>query len=327
MIIDCQKIANEIKTELKEKVDQIWKLHEYGPFIVIVQVGNNQASNSYIKGKTKDCDEVGMEWYIAKLPETVTTDELVATVKDWNDRKCVDGIIVQLPLPDHIDKNRVMNVISDDKDIDGFKSSSKFTPCTPKGVMTVFEKMNIDLTGKVCTVIGKSDIVGRPLVNLLMTAGATVISCNSKTKDLKSHTLRSDIVISAVGKRDLVTKDMVTEDTIVIDIGINRDENGKLCGDVSRECYDYVNMITPVPKGIGLMTRAALLENLYDAYIVKTEPYKKLSAYVEFLEKEIPRTLDRVNELMYGSGEDIRVIENASTITGNVVLGNAKLGE
>lgn len=269
MIINCQEIAERLKTQLRERVNVVWETYGYGPFMVIIQVGDDQASNSYIKGKMKDCDDVGIEWYHYKLPEETTTEELLALIERENHKEVVDGIIVQLPLPAHIDKTRVMAAIADEKDIDGFKPGSKFTPCTPKGVMSIFEDLNINLVGKECVVIGRSEIVGKPLANLLIDAGATVISCNSKTRDVGSFTRRADIVISAVGKRDLITKDMVTEDTIVIDVGINRDENGKLCGDVSRECYDYVELITPVPKGVGLMTRVSLLQNVYDAYMNK----------------------------------------------------------
>ena len=271
MIIDCQKLANDLKEDLKIKIEKEVEVRGRSPKLMIIQVGNNQASNAYIKGKVKDCDEVGIKWTHIHIDEdTATTGYLCELIKNmsWE----ADGIIVQLPLPDHINKDAIIDTIANKKDVDGFKHMSKHMPCTPKGVMTIFEKMGVDLTGKVCCVIGKSDIVGRPLVNLLMTAGATVISCNSKTKDLKSHTLRSDIIISAVGKRDLITKDMVTEDSIVIDVGINRDENGKLCGDVSRDCYDYVKMITPVPKGVGLMTRVSLLQNLYDAFMLSGKP-------------------------------------------------------
>lgn len=255
----CKEIADKIKQEILEK--------EESKSLLIITVGNDPASEVYVRGKLRDCDEVGYSSRHVTLDETVSTDDIINIINSSNE----DGIIVQLPLPSHINKQAVIDSIPVEKDVDGFSRESLgsivlgrdcLLPCTPAGVIEILDYHNIELEGKDICVIGRSDIVGKPLANMLINRGATVTICNSKTRSLKEKTLESDIVISAVGKRDLVTKDMIQPGSILIDVGINKDENGKLCGDISPKCDEIAYARTPVPGGVGLMTRAMLLKNL-----------------------------------------------------------------
>lgn len=264
-MIDCVSFVNEEKKKLKQMVKSNTQL-------TVIQIGDNQASNSYIKGKKKDCEEVGIICNHIHFNNSVSTEGVITAIEVYNRVDECFGILVQLPIPEHLDKTRIINAIADDKDVDGFKASSPFTPCTPLGVMMLLDHLNVDLEGKVVTVIGRSDIVGKPMVNLLIDKGATVISCNSHTKNIKDYTLYSDVVISATGNERLLNRSNVREDwvckvrgmnkQIVIDVGINRGKDGKLCGDCDKELYKYVDLISPVPNGVGILTRLALLINV-----------------------------------------------------------------
>lgn len=265
-MISCKEYVEIRKAELKEEIQ---KFH-YEPKLCVIQVGDNPASNSYIKGKKKDCEEVGIEFSHVKLDEKITQRELEAHVKLQVSLICNSGIIVQLPLPKHIDADRIVSLIPAEKDVDGFRIDSHFKPCTPKGIVDWLEYNNYDFVGKDVVVMGRSNIVGKPLVNMLIDKGATVTCCNSKTVNSDHYTTYADLVISAVGKPkefDFSYFSDLTE--IIIDVGINRDENGKLCGDIDNTYFDkYLSdtYVTPVPGGVGLLTRYALLENTIRAY-------------------------------------------------------------
>lgn len=249
------------------------------PVLAVIVVGDNSASAAYVRGKQKDCEECNIECRLFKFDETVTESELIKVINDLNNDDSVDGIIVQLPLPRHIPISVVQH-ISAVKDVDCFRIDnvgrlatgdiSAPLPCTPLGVIKLLSYYNIDVTGKDCVVIGRSNIVGKPMAMLLTHFGATVTLCHSKTKDLAKHTRSADIIICAVGKPKFLTSDMVSSKSIVIDVGINRDEHGKLCGDVDFENVSkVVSAITPVPGGVGLMTRATLLFNVVTAYYIR----------------------------------------------------------
>lgn len=267
-MIDVKKIVADKKEEIKKIVKN------YLPDIIklsIIQVGDNPASNSYIKGKLKDCAEVGIVGDLHKLKEDIHPSEVLGLIQELNKDEDCKGIIVQLPLPKQFTdewKKLIFNTISLNKDVDGFRAESPFTPCTPKGVLTiideVMELLEVDtLNGAVACIIGRSEIVGKPLVNLLIDRGCTVISCNSHTVDLDKWLREASIIITAVGKPNFLSLDNTVswKNKIVIDVGINRNEDGKLCGDCSPELYSYMGFITPVPNGVGLTTRLSLLEN------------------------------------------------------------------
>lgn len=269
-IIDCEEIAQQIKDELKLEIKSLIKK----PRLCVVQVGDNQASNSYIKGKKKDCKEVGIDcWHIHKS-EKCSEKELLSIIAELNTIPTIYGIIVQLPLPKHINVNNIVNAISAEKDVDGFRKDSLFIPCTPKGILTIIDSIGFDVSGKNCVVVGRSNIVGKPIAKLLLDRNATVTICHSKTKDLKKHTKNADLVVCAVGQESLISQDMVKENAVVIDVGINRNSQDKLCGDVERDVSDKA-IITPVPKGIGLMTRVSLLENTLEAYKLQSKMKRK----------------------------------------------------
>lgn len=259
ILIDCKNIANEIKEDVRKMI-----VGKRKPRLYVIQVGDNPASNSYIKGKKKDCEEVGIECIVIKLDENISEDTL-CTLLDWLvcEQIC-DGIIVQLPLPDHINKDRVISHIPPEKDVDGFRKDSKYAPCTPLGIVEILKRY-VNLTGKDCLIINRSDIVGKPLVNLLLNENATVIIAHSKTQNLKEKIKQADIIITAVGIPNFITKDMVMVNKIYIDVSMNK-VDGKLCGDISKDSYDSDALITPVPGGVGLFTRAMLLNNVLKSY-------------------------------------------------------------
>lgn len=259
MIIDCKSIAQNIKNEIAKDI----KDNKLNPSLLIIRVGNDSASQSYVKGKVRDCEEVGINVNTIVLEEQTSEDELVQLLKS-DDVALYSGIIVQLPLPNHINKDNVIKAINPIQDVDGFRKDSPFVPCTPAGIMKVLEPY--DLTGKKVLIINRSDIVGRPLVNLLLDKDATVTIAHSKTnkRDLADIIIEADIIITAVGKPNFIYESMITAE-IIIDVGINRDENGHICGDVGIIDTEYVD-VTPVPNGIGLMTRAMLLSNTLKAH-------------------------------------------------------------
>ncbi|EGT3620723.1 bifunctional 5,10-methylenetetrahydrofolate dehydrogenase/5,10-methenyltetrahydrofolate cyclohydrolase [Clostridium perfringens] len=276
MIIDCKKIREEIKQELKKK--DLSKIKG-----IFIQVRDNQASNLYVNNKCKLCRELGIDYEHMKLDENVSEEELLNIIDVLNKTKCVTGIMVQLPLPKHISEEKVINAIDPNKDIDGFTNVNKgkfmigdetgIIPCTPKGIITALEHENIDIEGKNVVIVGRSNIVGKPLAQLLINKGATVTVCNSKTDrdKLKELILDSDIFISAIGQanhfnlnffEDLTLSNNVFKNITAIDVGINRDENNKLCGDISKDMYDYFQCVTSSPGGIGLLTVLEVVRNL-----------------------------------------------------------------
>lgn len=262
MIIDCKSIAQDIKNKIKNIIAEA----DYAPVLYIYQVGDNSASNAYIRGKLRDCEEVGIEAELIKLPEDITDDELNNKILEdynynWED---VDGIIVQLPLPKHVDPKNIC--IPDAVDVDGFNSTSPFQPCTPLGVMKIFDAIGYDLDGKNVLVCGQSDIVGRPLVDMLIKRHCNVISVNSTGDYMKNTayvTKLANVVISAVGKRNFISHIDLFNTDVCIDVGINYDENGKQHGDCSDDIYEMKDIkVTPRIGGVGLMTRAMLLYNV-----------------------------------------------------------------
>lgn len=260
MIIDCKSIAQDIKNKIKNVITE----DDYVPILHIYQVGDNPASNAYIHGKLRDCKEVGIETELIKLPEETTEDGLKDKIQEDYNYENADGIIVQLPLPKHIDPKNIC--IPDELDVDGFNSTSKFQPCTPLGVMKIFDSIGYDLDGKNVLVCGQSDIVGRPLVDMLIKRHCNVISVNSSGSFMKCTALAMDmvdVIISAVGKRNFITPLGLDRVEVCIDVGINYDENGKQHGDCADAVYEMENIkVTPRIGGVGLMTRAMLLYNV-----------------------------------------------------------------
>ena len=263
-MVNCKEYVKIQKELLSKKIQSF----ERKPKLCVIQIGDNAASNSYVKGKIKDCNEVDIECEHIHIIdyENFSQGDLLELIMNKNFDSSVDGIIVQLPVPDKYDVDMICNTIIKEKDVDGFRKDSLFVSCTPKGVIDYLEYNDIKLTGKVCTVIGRSNIVGKPLVNLLIEKGSTVISCNSKTKNIKNFTKQSDIVISAIGRANYFDKSYFVDGQVLIDVGINRDDNGKLCGDICEGVKENMLLVTPVPGGIGLLTRVKLLENTVEAY-------------------------------------------------------------
>lgn len=267
MLLDGKALSNEIKLELSKKI----KNSLIKPCLAVIQIGDDEASNIYIKAKQKACEETGIYFKHLKFSEFDLEKEIINKIIELNNDQYVNGILIQLPLPKRFDENKLLNLISKDKDVDGlteinsgklFKDKNNLVPCTPLGVMKILEKYQIDIEGKHAVVVGKSNLVGKPLAMLLLQKGATVTVCHSKTNDLANFTKQADILISAVGKKDLITKDMVKENAVVIDVGINR-VDGKIYGDVDYEnVKDIASYITPVPGGVGPMTVAMLLNNV-----------------------------------------------------------------
>ena len=268
-IIDGKKVSLESKELLKKKVAKLKEKLK----LVVVSVGDNPASKVYVKQKEKMALEVGYDFGNLHF-DTITNKELVREIEKLNKDTKVTGIIVQLPLPDNLDKNLILNTVSPLKDVDGLtninllklvKNEDCLLPCTPNGVMRLLEYYKVDLIGKRIVIVGRSELVGLPLFHLLLHKNATVTLCHSKTKDLKSYTSEADILIVAVGKKDLITKDMVKKDSIIIDVGINR-VDGKLYGDVASDSIEEASLMTPVPGGVGPMTVISLMENVYKAW-------------------------------------------------------------
>lgn len=263
---DCQEYVINKKKELKEVVERM----KDKPTLVVVQVDSDPASKVYVSNKKKACKEIGINCEHVEIASNITSqEELEKILKSLNEKKENNGIILQLPIPDKYDVERLQNCISSKKDVDGFRKDSKFISCTPKGIVDWLEYNGVELEGKKITVLGRSKIVGLPLVNLLIEKGATVICCNSKTKDRKSYTKNSEIVISAIGKaKELNHLDFSEKTELVIDVGINRDKEGKLCGDVNKELVEnYLSkcIVTPVPGGVGRLTVVSLLENVVNS--------------------------------------------------------------
>lgn len=273
-IIDGKKISTEIKDETKEKVAQ---LKEQGKEIslAVVQVGDNPASCVYVRNKKKACEYVGIKSVSHELPEETTEAELLDLIDKLNNDDSINGILVQLPLPAHMDENKVIDAISPYKDVDGFHlmnvgalstGQQGFISCTPYGIIQLLKRSNIDIAGKHCVVIGRSNIVGKPMSMLLLRENGTVTIVHSKTQNMKEITKQADILVVAIGKPKFVDDTYVKEGAVVIDVGINRDENNKICGDVDYDkVFDKVSAITPVPGGVGPMTIAMLMNNCLEA--------------------------------------------------------------
>ena len=278
MIISGKDLAAEIKQ--KVAADVVKYKAEYGrePHLVVILVGEDPASVSYVTGKAKDSVEVGFKNTTIRRPADVSEEEVLNLIHELNEDKTVDGILVQLPLPKHISEEKVIAAISKEKDVDGFhplnvaalwQKQECILPCTPKGVIKLLEKAGVEIAGKKAVVVGRSNIVGLPASKLLLDHNATVTIAHSRTKNLAEVTREADILVVAIGKPKFVTADMVGEGAAVIDVGVNRDpETGKLCGDVDFEaCKDKASVITPVPGGCGPMTRACLMENTIECYL------------------------------------------------------------
>lgn len=273
MIIYAKEIADQIKSEIKEEVS---KIKGRLPKLVVILVGENQASQKYVNAKHKACNELGINSEIIQLEESCSEETLLLEIERLNQDETVDGILVQLPLPKHINVDKVLDSISADKDVDGFhpihlgnllSNKPSIIPCTPKGIMKFFEFVNYDLTGKNVVIIGRSTIVSKPLVHLFLQQDATVTITHSKTRNLEEVCRNADVVVAAVGRAKMINENYIKEGAFVIDVGINVDENGKLCGDVDFErVVDKVGYITPVPKGVGVMTITMLLRNTIELY-------------------------------------------------------------
>ncbi|SEF41366.1 methylenetetrahydrofolate dehydrogenase (NADP+) / methenyltetrahydrofolate cyclohydrolase [Butyrivibrio sp. Su6] len=282
-IIDGKLISAQIKDELKEKT-ALLKEKGIEVTLAVILVGEDPASQVYVRNKKKACEYIGFRSLSYELPDKTTQDELLKLIDELNGRKDVDGILVQMPLPKHIDEKTVINAISPSKDVDGFHpmnvgalciGEKGFVSCTPAGVIQLLKRGcdgKIDIAGKECVIVGRSNIVGKPMSLLMLRENATVTIAHSKTRNLEEVCKRADILIAAVGKAGMITKDHVKEGAVVIDVGINRGEDGKLCGDVKfDEVSEIASAITPVPGGVGPMTIAMLMNNCYEAALMHME--------------------------------------------------------
>ena len=270
-LIDGKSLAKKVQTSVAEEVEKLKQEKNIVPGLAVILVGDDPASHAYVNMKAKACENVGFYSITHNMPDTISQDEIIGTIQMMNENPRIDGILVQLPLPKHIDTDKILEVIDPKKDVDGFHAYNvgrlvtgleSFVACTPLGVMKMFEEYEIELRGKDVCVVGASNIVGKPMASLLLNAEATVTVTHIYTKDLKSHTSKADIVVVGVGVPGLIKEDMVKEGAIVIDIGINRIEDGSLVGDVDFENVSpKCSYITPVPGGVGPMTIAMLLSN------------------------------------------------------------------
>ena len=269
-VIDGKKISQEIKDELKEKVAAMAKEGKKVA-LAVIQVGNDPASSVYVRNKKKACEYIGIESLSYELPEETTEEELVALIEKLNADTKVNGILVQLPLPKHINEEKIIQTISPDKDVDGFHMQNVgalctggkgYVSCTPLGIITLLKRSGIEIAGKRCVVMGRSNIVGKPMAMLLLRENGTVTICHSKTQDMKEITKQADILVVAIGKPKFVDETYVKEGAVVIDVGIHRNAENKLCGDVDFDkVAPHTSAITPVPGGVGPMTIAMLMNN------------------------------------------------------------------
>ncbi|MCR2820351.1 bifunctional methylenetetrahydrofolate dehydrogenase/methenyltetrahydrofolate cyclohydrolase FolD [Lederbergia panacisoli] len=269
-IIDGKEISKHIRAELEQEVAKL-TAEGIKPGLAVILVGNNQASRTYVTSKQKSCRAIGMHSELIELPEDVEEQVLLNEIETLNNRDDIHGILVQLPLPVHISETKVIETISPNKDVDGFHpvnigkmmtGQDTFLPCTPFGVLQMLKYMELKVAGKHAVIVGRSNIVGKPAGQLLLNENATVTYCHSKTPDLASYTREADILVAAVGRAKMITAEYVKEGAVVIDVGMNRDEHGKLCGDVDyNDVFDKAGYITPVPGGVGPMTITMLLFN------------------------------------------------------------------
>lgn len=280
MEISGTHLAKEIKENVKKQTAEAVAKYGRPPHLVVILVGEDPASQSYVKGKGKDAEEVGFKSTTLIFPESITEEFLLGEIEKLNKDDEVDGILVQLPLPRHIDEDKVIETILQSKDVDGFHPANVAAlwqkrpctyPCTPKGIIKLLDKAGVEIEGKKAVVIGRSNIVGLPVSKLLLDRNATVTIAHSRTKNLKDVAAEADILVVAIGRPKFVTADMVKPGAAVIDVGVNRDpETGKLCGDVDFEaCKNIAGVITPVPGGVGPMTRACLMENTLECFLNK----------------------------------------------------------
>ena len=274
IIIDGKELAKKIRANLKIECEEL-KNKQINPKLAVIMVGDDPASKVYVRNKSKACEEVGVEYKEYLLSSTTTQKKLIELIEKLNQDKTINGILLQSPIPANLDINEAFRTISPQKDVDGFNpvnvgklvlNQDTFVSCTPYGIMKMFEKYNIDLTGKNVVILGRSNIVGKPLMHCCLNKNATVTVCHSKTQNLAQKAKEADILISAIGKAQFVTADMVKENAVVIDVGINRLENGKITGDVDFEnVKEKASYITPVPGGVGPMTIAMLMNNVIKA--------------------------------------------------------------
>ena len=273
-MMNGKKIAKETREKLKIKCDEL-KAKGINPKFAAIMVGNDNASQIYIRNKSKACEEIGIEFEEYLLSEKIEQKELIEKIKELNNRKDIHGILLQSPIPANLDINEAFRTISPQKDVDGFNpinvgklvlNQDTFVSCTPYGIMKMFEEYDIDLTGKNVVILGRSNIVGKPLIHCCLNKNATVTSCHSKTQNIAQKVKEADVLISAIGKANFVTADMVKDGAVVIDVGINRLNNGKITGDVDFESVkEKASYITPVPGGVGPMTIAMLMNNVIKA--------------------------------------------------------------
>ena len=280
MVISGTQLAKEIKENVKQQVTDVVKEYGRPPHLVVILVGEDPASQSYVKGKGKDAEEVGFKSTTIRKPANISEEELLTLIKNLNADSQVDGILVQLPLPKHIDEDKVIETIDKNKDVDGFHPANVAAlwqkrpctyPCTPKGIIKLLDKAGVEIEGKKAVVIGRSNIVGTPVAKMLLDRNATVTIAHSRTKDLAKVASEADILVVAIGKPGFVTAEMVKPGAAVIDVGVNRNPaNGKLCGDVDFDSVQgKASVITPVPGGVGPMTRACLMENTLECFLNK----------------------------------------------------------
>lgn len=283
-IINGKEIAESVRQEISKEVQQLREKNVV-PGLAVILVGDNQASQTYVRHKQKACEDLGMHSVLIKKPADLSQEELIQSIAELNQDDSIHGILVQLPLPGHIQEKAIIEAISPEKDVDGFHpinigrmmtGQDAFLPCTPYGVMVMLEYIDYDLEGKHVVIVGRSNIVGKPAGQLFLNANATVTYCHSRTKDLAYYTKQADVVVAAVGKRDTITSDHIKEGAIVIDVGMNRDDEGKLCGDVAfDEVKNKASFITPVPKGVGPMTITMLMKNTVKSAQKALEPNKQ----------------------------------------------------
>lgn len=268
--IDGKEVSASVRNSITEKVNEL-RAKGVTPGLAVIIVGNDPASRVYVNNKKKGCEQTGMNSFEYALPEETTTEELISLIEKLNGEKNVHGILCQLPVPKHIDEEKVLNAISPDKDVDAFHPVNcgkvmtgdyTFAPCTPAGMVEMLKYYNIPVAGKHCVIIGRSNIVGKPMAMLMLKENATVTVCHSRTENLSEITKQADILVAAVGRPKFVTPDMVKDGAVVLDVGINRMDDGKLCGDVDFDAVcEKTSYITPVPGGVGPMTITMLLKN------------------------------------------------------------------
>lgn len=275
IIMDGKALSIEIRSEIKAKIEEMKKQGKEAPSLAVVLVGDDPASKIYVRNKKNACAEAGITSYEYTLPENSTEEEVLSLIEKLNNDDKINGILVQVPLPKGIDEKKVIDTIAPEKDVDAFSESNigkyflgnaKFLPCTPGGILHLLDKYNVEVKGKSCVIIGRSNIVGKPMSLLLLQRNGTVTICHSATKNLADYTKNADIVVIAIGKANFLTGDIIKEGAVVIDVGINRLESGKVVGDADFEsCNGKASYITPVPGGVGPMTIAQLLLNTLEA--------------------------------------------------------------